>query len=68
MQLNLTNDEARMLRDVLHTYLPGLRREAAGTELAARELRHELALRETLCERLLAELEREVGQPAGGPA
>ena len=41
-------------------------REAAGTELAARELRHELAMRETLCERLLAELERGVAAATVG--
>lgn len=61
MQLTLSNDEARTLRDILHDYLPDLRREAAGTDLASRELRHELVKREELCERLLAGLEREVG-------
>ena len=58
MQLTLSDEDARTLRDVLHDYLPDLRREAAGTDLAARELRHELVKREGLCERLLAELER----------
>jgi hypothetical protein len=58
MQLTLTDSEARTLRDILETYLPGLRREAAGTDLASRELRHELAVRETLGERLLEELAR----------
>lgn len=61
MQLTLSNDEARTLRDILHDYLPDLRREAAGTDLASRELRHELIKREELCERLLAGLEQEVG-------
>ncbi|HET6573083.1 MAG TPA: hypothetical protein VFG68_05745 [Fimbriiglobus sp.] len=61
MQLTLSAEEARTLRDVLHDYLPDLRREAAGTDLASRELRHELVKREELCERLLAGLEREVG-------
>ena len=64
MQLTLSDTEARMLRAILHDYLPDLRREAAGTELGARELRHELTLREDLCERLLAELERNVGAGA----
>ncbi len=64
MQLTLTDDQARTLRDVLHDYLPDLRREAAGTDIASRELRHELVRREDLCERLLAELERVVGPPA----
>jgi hypothetical protein len=64
MQLTLTEDEVRTLRDILHDYLPDLRREAAGTDIASRELRHELVRREDLCERLLAELERVVGPPA----
>ena len=67
MQLTLSDQDSRMLRDILHDYLPDLRREAAGTELGARELRHELAERERLCERLLAELERGVGPSPGGP-
>jgi hypothetical protein len=67
MQLTLSTEDARTLRDVLHDYLPDLRREAAGTDLAARELRHELVKREELCERLLAELERGTGPGAGGP-
>jgi hypothetical protein len=61
MQLTLNDEEARTLRDILHDYLPDLRREAAATDIAARELRHELVKREELCERLLAGLEREVG-------
>ena len=61
MQLTLSPDEARLLSDIIQAYLPGLRREAAATDLASRELRHELAMRETLCERLLVELERPVG-------
>jgi hypothetical protein len=68
MQLTLNDEEVRTLRDVLHDYLPDLRREAAGTELGARELRHELTMRESLCERLLAELERATQRPVGGPA
>lgn len=65
MQLTLSDTEARTLQGVLHDYLPDLRREAAGTELGARELRHELALRQDLCERLLAELERTIAPVAG---
>jgi hypothetical protein len=68
MQLALTDQESQTLRDILHDYLPDLRREAAGTDLASRELRHELVKREDLCERLLAELERAVGPSAGTPA
>lgn len=58
MQLTLSDEEARVLRNVLQQWLPQLRRELAGTELAARDLRHELQKRQDLCERLLAELER----------
>ncbi|MFO0847236.1 MAG: hypothetical protein U0871_01570 [Gemmataceae bacterium] len=64
MQLDLTDQDARTLLGILTDYLPDLRREAAGTDLAARELRHELAAREDLCERLLARL----AGAAGGPA
>lgn len=55
MQLNLTDDEARTLRVLLHDYLPGLRMEVARTE--ARAYRHDLLKRQDLCERLLQELE-----------
>lgn len=55
MQLELTSDEARTLRAVLHDHLPDLRREVARAE--ERTLRHELAQREELCERLLARLD-----------
>lgn len=54
MQLTLTPDEARLLRDLLRDYLPSLEYEAARTK--ARELRHELILRQNLVERLLGEL------------
>ena len=56
MQLMLTDDDARTLRAVLEEWLPDLRREAAGTELASRDLRRELQKRQDLCERLLADL------------
>jgi hypothetical protein len=66
MQLTLSDEDARTLRQVLRAYLPDLRREAAGTDLGARELRHDLALREDLCERLLAELEKAGAGAQGG--
>ena len=56
MQLTLSDDEARTLRAVLEEWLPYLRRELAGTDLPARDLRHELQKRQDLCERLVAEL------------
>ena len=54
MHLTLTPEEARLLRDLLHDYLPTLQFEAARTE--AKEFRHQLILRQNLIERLLAEL------------
>lgn len=54
MTLDLTDDDARMLRDVLQNYLPDLKRETARTEV--KELRHALVLRQELCERLLERL------------
>ena len=54
MMLDLTTEDARMLRELLQDYLPSLQREAARTE--AKGLRHELVLREELCERLVARL------------
>jgi hypothetical protein len=58
MQLTLSDDDARVLRNVLQEWLPELRRETARTALASRDLRHELHQRQALCERLLADLER----------
>jgi hypothetical protein len=58
MQLTLNDTDSRTLQDVLQSYLPDLRREAAHTDLASRALRHELLRREALCERLLADLAR----------
>jgi hypothetical protein len=58
MQLTLSDDDVRTLRAVLEEWLPNLRREAAGTDLASRDLRHELHKRQALCERLLVDLER----------
>lgn len=54
MMLDLTQDEARMLRELLQDYLPSLQREVARTD--QKTLRHDLALREDLCERLVSRL------------
>jgi hypothetical protein len=54
MRVELNDEDSLILRDLLEEFLPGLRREIARTE--KRELRHDLVLREELCERLLAQL------------
>jgi hypothetical protein len=56
MQITLNDDEARTLRSALEAYLPDLRRELAGTDLPAREVREELHKRETVIKRLITEL------------
>jgi hypothetical protein len=56
MQLDLTDDEASTLRDLLRTYLPDLKREVARTD--SHEFRHDLVKRQNLCESLLARLEK----------
>jgi hypothetical protein len=47
---------SRILRDLLHDYLPELKMEVARTD--QRDLRHRLAQREDLAERLLEALDR----------
>lgn len=51
MQINLSDADALILREMLEDYLPALQRESARTE--AKALRHALVLREELIERLL---------------
>ena len=55
MQIDLNDDEARTLQAMLHDYLPSLRWEVARTD--SHEFRHELVMRQDLCERLLRQLE-----------
>jgi len=59
MSLVLSDEETVILRDLLADYLPSLRREVARTE--QHDLRHLLAQRQDLVERVLEQL----GQPAG---
>lgn len=59
MQIQLSSEEARLLRDLLRDYLPSLQREVARTE--AKDFRHELVQRQELAERILADLS---GMPA----
>ena len=62
MQLQLTNQEAHDLHDLLHDYLPALRREVSRTD--AKAFRHMLAQRLDLAERLLGDLAAEVARMA----
>ena len=54
MQIDLTVEEASLLRDLLEGLLPDLRREIARTDDHA--FRHQLVLRQELAERLVARL------------
>lgn len=54
MLIDLTMDDARLLRELLEDYLPQLKREVARTEVQS--LRHEMVQRQELCERILARL------------
>ena len=54
MKLHLTEDDARMLRELLQDYLPEIKREVARTDV--KTLRHELVLRQEMVERLLERL------------
>jgi hypothetical protein len=54
MNLQLSDDDVRTLRAMLHDYLPGLKFEVARTD--APEIRHALVKRQVLCERLVDEL------------
>ncbi len=58
MQLMLSDEDARTLRDYLHDQLRALKREVARTD--AKEFRHGLVMRLDLVERLLDQLERQV--------
>jgi len=55
MMLELPQEDAQRLRQLLQDYLPDLRREMARTD--EKTLRHELVLRVELCERVVAQLE-----------
>ncbi len=63
MQIHLTDQEAHDLHDLLHDYLPALRREVARTD--AKAFRHLLVQRLDLAERLLEDLSVVVAIPAG---
>ena len=54
MQITLSDEDARLLRDLLQDYRPALQFESARTE--AKDMRHQLVLREELLDRLLSAL------------
>jgi hypothetical protein len=54
MTIQLTDDEAKTLREMLEEFLPELKYEAARTE--SRELRHILIERQAVVERLVERL------------
>jgi hypothetical protein len=54
MILDLTQNDAEMLHQLLQDYLPEIKREVARTDV--KTLRHELVLRQELVERLLERL------------
>jgi hypothetical protein len=54
MMLELPQEDAQRLRQLLQDYLPDLQREMARTD--EKTLRHELVLRVELCERVVARL------------
>ena len=58
MELILTDDEARILRDFLRDHLQELQFEIARTE--AKTFRHELLPRQELIEQLLVRLDEKV--------
>jgi hypothetical protein len=62
MQIQLSEQEVGILHDLLHDYLPALRREVARTD--AKDFRHLLVQRLDLAERLHDELSTEVAQLA----
>jgi hypothetical protein len=62
MELTLTGDDARTLRDFLHDHLQDLQFEVARTEV--KSFRRILLARQELIERLLMLLDREVGEQA----
>ena len=65
MRVELTIDEAVTLRGLLRDCLPDLKREIARTE--HHDFRHQLVIREELCERLIAQLDADPSRTAAVP-
>ena len=59
MQVELTAEEATTLQALLRDSIPDLKREIARAD--DRRFRHQLVLREELCERLIARLDSDGG-------
>jgi len=58
VQIQLTDEDARVLLDALNLYLTDFRREVAGTENP--EFRHLLQKKETALDRIAGELRRKI--------
>jgi len=61
MHLDLTTEEAATLKGVLRDCVVDLKREISRTE--KHDFRHELVLREDLCEKLIVQLGGELPEP-----
>ena len=66
MHVDLTADEAATLKGLLSDCIPDLKREIARTD--NHQFRHELVLREELCERLIARLDASHSRTSSAPA
>ncbi len=66
MRIDLTGDEATMLKGLLADCILGLKREIARTEHHG--FRHELVQREELCESLIARLDADQSRTSSAPA
>ena len=66
MRIDLTADEAAMLKGLLGDCVLGLKREIARTEHHG--FRHELVQREELCESLIARLDADQSHTSSAPA
>jgi hypothetical protein len=66
MRIDLTGDEAAMLKGLLADCILGLKREIARTEHHG--FRHELVQREELCESLIARLDADQSRTSSASA
>jgi hypothetical protein len=66
MHVDLTTDEAAMLKALLTDCIPDLKREIARTE--NHRFRHELVEREEFCERLISRLDAHASRASEAPA